>query len=340
MTSKQKKQCAPMDTPFKAFLDFAGSPYALGDILTWNMRICAEALYAGKELTDVWVLSEPENPSNKYQFYINGLNHQKYLLDLMPAFFTNPMLRDIHFLQSRSELDHLIFDCHIREEAFFPSMEKYVSGFRQKNALYSNHDLVNKWYAEKGWVPRLALPKGVRTWAENFLKSFNPKSFIVTVHLRNRQYETDTFAADVFRDADFEVWREFFDRAQSRFPDVTFLLVGGPIEGPRDFYRRANLIPLKAMGYGLMEELAMIQCADLFMATNSGPAVMAVFSETPYIIFQRNENASLTSEFWGVEIGAERLPFGQAYQTVRWGQVDASDIERELESKMNALYRK
>lgn len=326
------------DTPFKAFLDFAGSPYALGDILTWNMRICAEALYAGKKLTDVWVLSDPENPANKYQFYINGLNHQKFLLDLAPALFTNPMLNNIHFLQERAELEKEIFDCHIKEEPFFPNLTKYVEGFRLKNALYSNHDLINKWYAENGWVPKLALPKGVRTWAENFLKSYNPNSFIVTVHLRNRKYETDTFAADVFRDADFQVWSDFFDRACTRFPQVTFLLVGRPIEWPREFYRRSNLIPIKSLGYGLMEELAMIQCCDLFMATNSGPAVMAVFSETPYVIFQRNENASITSQFWGVEHGAERLPFGTEHQTVFWGETKVEDIERELSAKMDVLY--
>lgn len=326
--------------PFKAFLDFAGSPYALGDILTWNMRVCVEALYAGKEQTDVWVLSDPENPSNKYQFYINGLNHQKYLLDLMPAFFTNPMLRNIHFLHERAELDRLVFDSHVREEPFFPNMEKYVSGYRTRSALYSNHDLINAWYREKGWVPKLALPKGVRTWAENFLKSYNPNCVIVAVHLRNRRYETETFAADVFRDADFDVWSAFFERARQSFPQVVFLLAGRPIEWPRSFHRRGNLIPLKTMGYGLMEELAMIQCSDLFMATNSGPAVMAVFSETPYVIFQRKENASLTSRFWGVEEGAKRLPFATELQSVFWGEIKVEDIERELAEKLEAIQGK
>ncbi len=82
----------------------------------------------------------------------------------------------------------------------------------------------------------------------------------------------------------------------------------------------------------------MVQCADLFMATNSGPAVMAVFSDTPYVIFQRNENAKITSEFWGVEEGAERLPFGTEHQTVFWGETTVDVIERELAAKMEALY--
>jgi hypothetical protein len=329
-----------MNKPFKAFLDFAGSPYALGDILTWNMITCTEALYAGRERVDIWVLSEPENPSNRYQFYITGLNHQKFLLDLMPAFYTNPMLGNMHFLQSGAKLERQIFDAHIAGEPCFPGLDKYKGDFRPKEALYSSHDRINQWYAENGWVPRLALPKGIRTWAENFLKSFNPNSFIVTVHLRNRKNETDTFAADVFRDAGFDVWSEFFDRAKTQFPDVTFLLVGRPVEWPREFYRRSNLIPLKSMGYGLIEELAMIQCCDLFMATNSGPAVMAVFSETPYVIFQRRENEKLTSELWGVEIGAERLPFATEHQTVFWGETTVEVIERELRTKMDTLYNR
>ena len=326
------------DRTFRAFLDFAGSPYALGDILTWNIRTCVEAIEAGCDTVDVWLLSDPERPSNKYQFYINGLNHQKYLLDLVPAFFTNPVLRNIHLLLDRETLELEVFDLHTKGEPFFPALRKYIEGLKLSNALYSHHTPMNAFWEKHGWVPKLSLPRGVRTWAENFLKSFNPASVIVVVHLRNRRCETDSFPADVFRDADFDIWTEFFNRAGSKFPEVQFLVVGRPVEWPRRFYRMNNVVLLKSLGYGLIEELAMIQCADLFVATNSGPAVMAVFSETPYLIFQGPENAKLTAEFWGVDIGATRLPFGNPHQSVYWGETSVEVIERELERSMGNLY--
>jgi hypothetical protein len=319
------------DEVFAAFWDFAASPYALGDILTWNMRVCVEALATGRNRLDSYVLLDPQSPSNRYQSYINTNNYHKYAADIFPAFLVNPMLRNIHFLQDRESLLTLMI--HKSRQAVFPTLEKHLHGYKFSDALYSTHDKMNLFYQKHGYLPKLSVPESIRLWAKNFLKSYPPETVFVCVHMRHRSSETD-MSADLFRDADFDVWLEFFKTIQRRRSEVIFITVGRPAEWPRDLYKQRNVILLKTLGYGLLEELAMIQECDLFMATNSGPAVMAVFGDKPYVIFQHPENAKISAHFWGIPKGTQRLPFGKENQIIKWNTVTVNDLIEAVEEHL------
>lgn len=304
---------------FVAFIDFYASPFALGDILTWNMRVMCEALNAGKKAMDVVALTDPGSLGNASQcFFVTPHNYLRLYTDLIPAFYTNPMLAGFHHLRDRASFERRMGAAQANGQPMFPGLAKYEEGLRTREALYNRHHVMNSFHGEHGWLPRLTVPPSHAMWAENFLKSHNPEIFVVTVHVRRREAETHLFGAALDRDGDFGTWEAFFDEARRRHPETLFIVLGKSVEWPRRLMRRSDVIVLKALGLGLMEELAMIQASDLFMGLLSGPSTMAFFSRVPYSLFVQRGYEQASAEVMGVPVGEERLPFAEEDQIMLW----------------------
>jgi len=322
---------------FAAFIDFSASPYALGDILTWNVRVCVEALAAGKGVMDVVALTDPEMLGNASQGFINHNAYLRLFLDLAPAFYTNPMLRGFNHLRDRAGFERLMDQARQDQRAIFPGHAKYAEGLQSRIAAYNGHTVINRFHRERGFVPRLVTPPGYRLWAESFLKSYSPDAFAVTVHVRRRETETHLFGAALARDGDFGDWEAFFDEAQRRHPETLFLILGKPSEWPKRLMRRANVVILKTLGLGMMEELAMIQASDLFMGLLSGPSTMAFFSDVPYALFVQQGYAESTAEVADIEAFSPRLPFAAGEQTLYWHSPTPENLLAAYEEKLLAL---
>lgn len=322
---------------FVSFIDFSASPFALGDVLTWNVRVCCEALAAGSSAMDVVALTDPDKLGNAFQNFISPGNYLRLYTDILPAFYTNPMLRNLHHLRDRQGFERRMRAARENGQGIFPGFEKYEQGLRHREAIYNRHAVLNRHFAETRSLPRLTVTPSHRLWAEGFLKSYSPHAFAVTVHVRRREAETSIFGAALERDGSFEVWAEFFDEAQRRHPETLFLLLGKSDEWPRWLLRRSNVVILKTLGLGLMEELTMIQNSDLFMGLLSGPAVMAYLSEVPHALFVQPSHATVSAEILGIEEGAARLPFGGEHQTFHWQRSDKETLLAVFEEKLQAL---
>jgi len=325
------------DDALTAVWDYGASPYALGDTLTWSMLSSIEALNAGKKFFDVCTIVHREKPNSSLQPYINSNNYQFFLIDVLPAFFVNPMLRDFHLYQDRESLEMELFYKNITGQVMFPDFKEHISAFRKAYGLYNSHDTINAFFEKNGFIPRLKVPVGYQTWARDFLKNHNPHSNYVCIHLRNRGQHKDQTLAELYRDGDFELWLEFFDIAYSKYPNVKFVILGRPMEWPRAYFQRQNLLILKSFGYGLLEELAMIGECDFFMATNSGPGVMAIFGEKPYVLFQPDENAVYTAKVYGIEPGQTRLPFALPEQSICWKIPELEDLLDTLDHHLAVI---
>lgn len=313
--------------------DFRALPYAIGDILTWNMRLCVHALSADRKAVDICVLADPVFPHNIHQNYISIATYQKYLLEMVPLFFFNPMIRNISIYKDPEAMDHYLLLKHLQSQAIFPSVSDYaVDSVRRTTEDYGSYDIINAFFKNRGFVPRFTAPTGIDIWAKNYLSTYPPQSTFVCVHMRQRQRETDTLASgQLVRDAKVDEWLEFFDIIGKRNPEVLFMVIGRPIEWPRELYRRRNVVLIKVMGYGLAEELALVRECDFFMGSNSGPAVMAIFGHKPYVIFQCAENAPTSAKLWGIEVGADRLLFAREGQIIKWGETSVDSITASFE---------
>jgi hypothetical protein len=313
-----KNRFSPDEKALTAVWDYSASPYALGDTLTWSMLSGIAALNAGKKCFDVGVLVDRQKPGCRVQDYVTPDTYHKFLIDVLPAFFVNPMMRNFHLYHDRQSLEQEIYHQNSSKEDIFPSYQQYLDGYREAFALYNTHTSINLFYQDHGYIPRLCVPPAYQLWATQFLKNHQPNTFFVCVHLRNRKVHTDQTPAEPERDGNFKEWGQFFDIVLKAYPHVKFIVLGRPLEWPDDFFHRRNVIILKTLGYGLMEELAMVRKCDLFMGSNSGPAVMAIFGDSPYLLFHHNKNYQYTARIYEVEPHTETLPFAAAHQTIKW----------------------
>lgn len=325
------------DRPFAAFMDFAASPYALGDFLTWNVRVCCEALAAGANVVDVVALTDPDKLGNIFQDFANKSNYLRFFLDLLPAYYTNPMLRHFRHVRDRGAFERLMERARAGGQGQFPGFKKYEEGLRAREARYYGHWFMNRFYREHGFIPGLTVPPAWAAWARAFRTALGPGTLAVTVHVRRREADTDLFGCALERDGDFAVWEAFFTAMVARHPEVRFLLLGKPSEWPRRLLCHPAVTVLKTLGCGLMEELAMIQAGDLFMGLLSGPSTMAFFSDTPYALFVQEAHAPFTVEVLEVAKGFHRLPFAGPGQQLIWEPPSFARLVAAFEEQYAAL---
>lgn len=134
-------------------------------------------------------------------------------------------------------------------------------------------------FLEQGHIPTVAMKSGLTTWARQFLQEHTHGKLPIIVHLKNNPSAMDN-------NANMEEWFPFFVNAQEH-SDVIFLLIGNEPIDPR-IAKLINVIVTKEFHLTLSQELSLISEASAFIGMSSGPASMAIFSRTPYIIFHNS----------------------------------------------------
>ncbi|RDI48132.1 hypothetical protein [Aquicella lusitana] len=88
-----------------AIYDFEFFPYALGDVLTWNVRTAMRCEETGKSSVDVYICLDKEHPASIYQRgLINPDNFELFFNELYGAFGTNPRLGNIYIFRQRDAM--------------------------------------------------------------------------------------------------------------------------------------------------------------------------------------------------------------------------------------------
>jgi len=88
-----------------AIYDFEFFPYALGDVLTWNIRTAMRCEEFGRKCADIYICVDEKYPASIYQRgLINPDNFELFFNELYGAFGTNPKLGNIHIFRQREAL--------------------------------------------------------------------------------------------------------------------------------------------------------------------------------------------------------------------------------------------
>jgi hypothetical protein len=153
---------------------------------------------------------------------------------------------------------------------------------------YSSTLLLQRWFTEKGIVPRLSCKKAVTGKAIDFLERNVHAHYPVAVHLKNQAGQPGC------SNANMAAWKAFFEGCVEDSA-VTFVLVGDdPV--PAEISSLANVVRSRDLGSDLLLDMAIIQHAAAFMGMATGPCQMAVFNCRPYVIFKNPDHHA--EEMW------------------------------------------
>jgi len=334
-------------TSYCAVYDFELFPFALGDVLTWNVQTAIRCEELGRKRVDIFICLDNLQPVFLYQRgLVTSENSALFFDDLFGAFGTHPNLGRLLLYRRREDMLErlrrtLVNDVENSQDLV--NYERALAGGEYqldiRNEYFTDcihsHERMNSYAARHGHIPMLRPSMGCSGEVSDLVsKEFIGKR-IVTVHMRLRRLDAGYGAPETYsRDSDFLEWYAFLREANIKHPDVQFVVLGRLQEKPLELLRMPNVISLRTWGLGLGHELSLILRSDLFIGTSSGFAAMANFSEVPYFITRMNRNSCLA---YGIPSGSTRLPFGHPRQVLVYEPETSEMLMRLLERGLDGV---
>lgn len=300
---------------FAAVIDFSYQHYALGDALTTQVNVACMAREAGCDAIDLYLVADPVFPAAPAQGFINVENYVVHLDNLLPSFLCLPGLGSLRVVRDSMGAGLIWTTIVASRVPRWPSLGDHL---RRRMRYPMGHEIINRFHAREGYIPKLDAPFGYGRWARDFLNQHWPGRYVVCIN--PRQSRLSSVPATTYRDSPLVEWHAFIDDVAARYPEVQFLMLGGFLEWDSALLRRPNVAIPRVMGLTLAHELALLKHSHLFMGTSSGFATMATFTDVPYVI----TNIEHYFASWaGVEPLAPHYPFGSPSQHLVWKKEDA-----------------
>jgi len=220
----------------------------------------------------------PESRSANLSLNIYGDAKNIELGDIFTCCRMNPFVGDINFVltdRAQAENNAIVHGptevkkiAHLNIKVSSDEMDLQL---QDKNYLKAIHRNCLR-------VPQLS----TRVWASNMLKTFKPASFFVCFHVPESAPGNGL--------SKYTEWRLFFMRVWETMPSVNFLLLNYSLNWGKEFaIDLPNVTLTKMLGYNLLEEVAIVQSADMYMGSFDKYAAVVIGSEKPFLLFGLNE---------------------------------------------------
>lgn len=110
-----------------AIYDFELFPYALGDVLTWNIRTAMRCEELGKKNVDVYICTDEKHSASIYQRgLINPDNFELFFSELYGAFGTNPKLGNIFIFRERESMIEQLQKIAVKDPDNLEALNDYL----------------------------------------------------------------------------------------------------------------------------------------------------------------------------------------------------------------------
>lgn len=305
--------------------DFGIFPYALGDVLTWSIKQSVKALESKDDRLDIFLCNED---SNFYQEKnVDQRNSNSFLNDLLPTFYCNPMVNDIHIFQNRNRMmarltgeDLLTHEFKVRNKNNWEVLNRILF-----NEVSSHREII-EFYEKNKMVPQLVSPIGF-----DFKHIINNK-IVIAIHLRGRKRDQSLGMTEEHRDADINVWREALLCIGIIRPDVMFILLGKCSENDPSILELKNVESLRHNGGTLAQELFLIKNCNGFMGSVSGFSEMAILSGSNCCLFNPDQRSYNN---WGLNYGDTNNRYGNPNQHIIEGKETVEKITNSFYKIIN-----
>ena len=315
----------PSHQPEKRILaiwDFHTSPYSVGDVLVFNEMTMVLRLIHKVDKVDVclvWDRSDTKPAIINSAHPGNHTNHYN-LSTILPVASVNPDLGSVYIFDSRDRLEAFLIE-NADKYDIWPPLTEYLNKF---STYQSNFDFVHNFYKSNGYIPYLSCEELLVKWAYGFIRDNVRPYFPVVVHLRNHPTVIPS------RNARLDCWLEFFNYCNGKF-DAKFVLISSKEEIDDRFRGLSNVVISKDFATTAVQDLALIQTSLLFMGVSSGPNMMAIYSDIPYIVF----NFTPYSEK-SIPSGSKPL-FATSLQKFTWEPETIDSLIKEFSELYNKL---
>jgi hypothetical protein len=329
--------------PYVAIYDFGLLPYALGDVLTWNVQTAVRAAEAGRTQVDIYICADPEERAFPTQREpVIEENAFLHLNEMLGAFGTHPFLGDIYIYRSRGRVLERLRSLAKDDALLRGSLLEYenatsndddeikVSYFRRN--IFS-HTRLNERHARGGAIPLLGPSRGCESDVEGVVTRLLGGKRVVVIHPRLRRLDLGFGDERSYnRDSDFLVWYSFLRDSAHTHPETQFVVMGRLQEKPLELLRLNNVTSLRTLGLGLGHELTLLRHADLFIGTSSGFAAMANFCEVPYFITRTTRRSC---QAYDIPEGSPSLPFAAPNQILVYEEETAALLSSLLDKGLS-----
>jgi hypothetical protein len=300
----------PLDTDaLHVFWDFTPARPALADIFDRHLCDTVHALRLGKRQVHFHVLVDhaslaPQATPRSFEVF--------------PVTVLSPMFAGLTLYHTTQDFHRAHAALAARQSALSPDI------LLDTPAPFAppDHAPILAHFAAHAGIPRLTTPASTATWARGFAGSFG-HHFLLCIHF---QPDSPGTPADP---ADHANWLAFLDILQKRYPRVLVILLG---DLPPGTTPPGNVILPRQMGYGLLEELALIQESDLFMGLSCGPAQYAYFGLKPYVLIDSPASHPILSARRAISPDLRHPPFASPNQQLYVGSPTPAELMTLFES--------
>lgn len=216
--------------------------------------------------------------------------------DTIPNFIL-PLLQQYLEIEEHWVVDSIDDLVGTEHRFIFPSKEQ----FSNEDFTFDSTKRVQDFFRERNYIPKLKSKKKEKVC--EFLKEKSEGKIPIAVHLKHDLNNLNN------SNANNAEWYEFFKYCSTLA--VKFFIIGDDeIDGPT--LSLPNVVSTRKCGLDIVDDLALIELASLFMGMCSGPFQIALFNDKPYVVFK---NPDHHKKEMAEEIGVQnKYPFAAKKQ--------------------------
>jgi hypothetical protein len=263
--------------------DFKTVPYSIGDLITLLARLELEIYKQNIDKFDIAFVYDVECPARQYKHDTAGnLVKSSSSQDITKENFHYHFLPLLSTLQISKNLgSFFIFDNYEKLYKFAQDNNYicYPKLYDIKNEVHcyrDNFNYIQNWYKAHDEINYIQCRKGTIGTISNFYYGFLPRIPVVC-HIRNT-------ASMENRNSPIDEWIKFFKRQEIEHPEIIFVLIGTK-QDTKNFKGLNNIVISKDYFNTVEEDMILLKESLFFMGTRSGPFMMALFTATPFVVF-------------------------------------------------------